>query len=443
MRASWLCLIAALACSPASPVWPVDVDAQAAALSPDGGAVIAKLTCTSACPDSTMVIYTVAGQHTYRFIALPRRADTVAFSRGPSAFAVQVEFVPLKVTKSVTLTIAAAPAAPPPPIVQPTLPTASLSAAPLSIAPGQSSTVTWSCTNATSAQANGATVPLSGSQSYAFPTTTTLTLTCSNVNGSASQGVTVTVASAPPPVSSGALFSDSFERASIGYAQNGVSYDAANVDISSAVSRTGTRSARFMAGLTKDRDWSELRFNGLANLPDVFLQYYVWQPAGFPIPQPGNNKFFRLWSGDYDASKIRVGASTWGGRIGIEYDKNFSPQNAPGGTTPMGLTGENYDGTTEPINYAPFLGVASYQNRWVRVRIHAKVASAANNDGVVQIWLDDALVLNRVKMPIYAVNGIGNYFTAGYLFGWANGKWPSGYVLYVDDFTISATGFAN
>jgi hypothetical protein len=80
-------------------------------------------------------------------------------------------------------------------------PTASLTASPTSIVSGNSSTLTWSSTNATSCSGTGFTASgTSGSTSVSPTATTTYTITCSGSGGqqaTASATVTVTAAAAP------------------------------------------------------------------------------------------------------------------------------------------------------------------------------------------------------------------------------------------------------
>ncbi|MFZ2886795.1 MAG: polysaccharide deacetylase family protein [Minisyncoccia bacterium] len=90
---------------------------------------------------------------------------------------------------------------PPPP---PTAPTLTLSANPTTITTGQSSTLTWSTTNATSCTAFGGwtgTKATSGSQAVTPTANTTYSLSCSGASGTtpAQQSVTVSVTAAPPP----------------------------------------------------------------------------------------------------------------------------------------------------------------------------------------------------------------------------------------------------
>lgn len=88
------------------------------------------------------------------------------------------------------------PVAPPPP------PTVSIAANPTTINPGQSSTLTWSSTNATVCAATGAWLgsePSSGTQSVSPAASATYTLACSNLDGSAQASATVTVTNVTPP----------------------------------------------------------------------------------------------------------------------------------------------------------------------------------------------------------------------------------------------------
>ena len=101
------------------------------------------------------------------------------------------------ITVNVTLSVGSLPPSPPPP---PSGPTISISASPTSIALGQSSTLTWSSTNAASCMASGewtGSKPTSGSTSVtpASAGTKTYTLSCTGSGGSsASNSVSLTVA---------------------------------------------------------------------------------------------------------------------------------------------------------------------------------------------------------------------------------------------------------
>jgi hypothetical protein len=75
----------------------------------------------------------------------------------------------------------------------------SFTASPSTITRGQSSTLTWTTTNATSVSINGTVEPVSGSVSVSPTATTTYTLTATGPGGTASANATVTVNAASPP----------------------------------------------------------------------------------------------------------------------------------------------------------------------------------------------------------------------------------------------------
>ncbi|TSC69191.1 MAG: Uncharacterized protein G01um101456_292, partial [Parcubacteria group bacterium Gr01-1014_56] len=102
-------------------------------------------------------------------------------------------------TRPAVVTIGGVPVPPPTPA-----PTVSLSASPISITSGQSASLTWSSTNATSCSASGGwsgAQGTSGTQSVSPTTNTTYTLTCSGGGGSTSQSTTVLVTTTSPPTS--------------------------------------------------------------------------------------------------------------------------------------------------------------------------------------------------------------------------------------------------
>src|SRR5579871_3890286 len=80
-------------------------------------------------------------------------------------------------------------------------PTVSLSANPATVTPGQTAALTWSSTNATSAQIDnniGAVQPR-GTQNVSPTQTTTYTITVAGAGGTATAKTTVTVTAPPPP----------------------------------------------------------------------------------------------------------------------------------------------------------------------------------------------------------------------------------------------------
>lgn len=253
-----------------------------------------------------------------------------------------------------------------------------------------------------------------------------------------------------PPVDPGVviLFSDGFESGAFGFQQNGIRWtDRARVDNTNVIARTGSRSARFLQGTPLgDGSWSELRFGGLPQLTEVFLQFYLYMPSGAEIPSVGprvrvpfpggNDKFFRLWANTY-GQPPEVGASTWSkpGEIGVlgrEYFYSYD------NGTVMGM-GQGPDPVPPEV---PFI-IDANKGRWVQVRIRCKVSGPNNRSGVIQMWADGVLVGNDTALHNYPPNGVNNYYVNGYLLGWANSGFPAGQMMYIDDVTISTGGFPN
>ena len=257
----------------------------------------------------------------------------------------------------------------------------------------------------------------------------------------------VMVQGSPAPLGGTMVFFDGFESGDLDRVQNNVSWTSHPwVDASPAIARSGTYSARFKQGASTN--FAELRFGRLPSLPEVFLQFDLYQPSGreasfvgpavsVPVPDK-NDKFFRLWGGSYTNATVGYGASTWGigsvGHLGTEFNRSDGTR-----LVGMGEGGAQYNKS----NRFPLMGAPEYAGRWVRVRIRSKVASAANNDGVMQIWLDNTMIYDRRDLASYAVGGVGNAFTEGYLLGWANSGFPPGQIVYIDNVAISTGGFVS
>jgi peptidoglycan-associated lipoprotein len=107
------------------------------------------------------------------------------------------------------------PPPPPPPPPAPNAPTASLSANPNTIDPGQSTTLTWQTTNATDVSIDGiGPVDISGSRQVTPADSTTYHLVAKGTGGTqdATARVTVNQAPAPPPAASNATEEELFAQ---------------------------------------------------------------------------------------------------------------------------------------------------------------------------------------------------------------------------------------
>lgn len=181
----------------------------------------------------------------------------------------------------------------------------------------------------------------------------------------------------------------------------------------------GQCSAEFtFGGNSDDTDdaWAEWRFRLNKPATEVWVAWSAYYPGPLDLLKgtavyvhrnvsPNNNKLLRLWDEDYNAYRLKVGFSLTAAALSSiipEYGTNrsgvgrFGAQFARDAITPTQL------------------------GRWIRFVAHAKAATAADNDGVIELWEDGQKVISNTALPMYPNGGLGNYFRNGYLLGWAN-----------------------
>ena len=76
--------------------------------------------------------------------------------------------------------------------------------------------------------------------------------------------------------------------------------------------------------------------------------------------------------------------------------------------------------------------------KWTEVIIHTKFASAANNDGVVEVWKNGKLEHGVYNVRNHSSTG-PNGVDKGYLLGWANTGFQNTTIIYIDDCVFSNT----
>jgi hypothetical protein len=204
----------------------------------------------------------------------------------------------------------------------------------------------------------------------------------------------------------------------------------------------------------------EIQFSGLPDVEDLHIEQHVYMPSGAEHTYVGdlltamedggssNDKLFRVYGAYQKASKdysVLYGASTWPiapkgpAYIGTEFVQTMTV--APYTSNAMGEQGSSKN--RQPSG--GFVGAAAYAGAWTRLRFRCKVATAANNDGIIQIWVNDTLVLSRTNLPTYAGlfgPGVHNAFRSGYLWGWQNNAVRPNGRLYIDNIRFSSGGFA-
>lgn len=243
------------------------------------------------------------------------------------------------------------------------------------------------------------------------------------------------------------IFQDGFESANFTHNEGGIRWNQQNwgsgdsLTVSNLKPKSGTYSAKFTfgGGISSDDAWSELRFQLTTGVQEIYIRYYLYFPDGTEgnlgaryyhrVIFPTNNKKMRIWAEDYN-NDVKLGSSFESGSYGTPTgDSAIIPEYKPTGQA-IGRYGLPVD-----VN-----GIANAQRgRWVKFQYRFKVASSANNDGVLQCWKDDVLILNHTTLACYPTGGTNNYFRNGYILGYANTGFDNTTNLFLDDVAFSAS----
>ena len=306
--------------------------------------------------------------------------------------------------------------------------------------------VTW-------ATSNPAVATVSGTGLVTGVTGGVATITATSEGKSGTAAVTVSA-----PVAGAALaFQDGFESGGLATVVNNYRWGGAGTQVTREIVRSGAYSMKFnyagSADLCADA-WSEQRFQFGENLPEVWLEYYIYLPRGtegtakFTHRKPtcsreedpngtiSNNKFLALWDTAYSIDR---GGSV---RALLEYRRTNSA--ADGDSYMYGMWGTDTrtagDYGQAGSSWDPAFTDAM-RGRWVQVRVHAKVAdSKAAANGMIQLWVDGALKINMQNLDLAPNAGGARWFRNGYLMGWANSGFDQNTAVYIDDFKIFRSG---
>jgi hypothetical protein len=246
----------------------------------------------------------------------------------------------------------------------------------------------------------------------------------------------------------GLYLSDDFEQGHLGAGSSGFGWGEAMGSrngaekpvVSSDIAHSGRYSLKFIflgGGAGKDA-WSEQRFHFGKLLSEVYLRWYQYFPTGAEQPSlgprfvhrndtgPNNNKFLKVWDDDYSKYKLSAGFST-------------NPT-ANGNSVIITEYGTNGRGVGPFKSQSDGRGITDVRRgRWVRFDVHIRTATAANNDGVIELWVDGVKTINNTTLPMYPDGGVGNYLRNAYIMGWANSGFTTTTFTYIDDLAISAT----
>lgn len=248
------------------------------------------------------------------------------------------------------------------------------------------------------------------------------------------------------PLMAAVDFEDDFESGDLSTIMNGFEWER---DVRVAVVSDGPKhhsgsgsghSLRFtfVAGAPSDDAWSELRFQLGDNMTDVYMEFYIYYPDGedgfgaryqHRNYHGDNNKFLRLWNNKANtrSNHVRVGFSTISGQPDL-ISSFFSEHSVDGQGT--GRRGSAFSRTH---------GIGNDElGRWIRINIRISVDKGEG--GIMQFWRNGRLLMNNTISNI-PEDMSRNFFSHGYLLGWANSGFSERTYIFIDDFKISDKPF--
>jgi hypothetical protein len=264
----------------------------------------------------------------------------------------------------------------------------------------------------------------------------------------------VTAAAAPGQTAAGygssvapprPAFADDFEAGALARPHNSFRWKrlGVNVSVAQGVAHSGRYALRFTyPGKADCQDaTAEQRFY-LPKVREVWLEYYLYLTDGSEgagaryhhrtqrncRSRAHNNKMLRLWDEEENYNHFHV-------KGGFSFD-------AIPGSGDSWLYGQWGDynnvllGGQGGGNWRPAFTDA-LRGRWTQIRVHMKLASSDGaTDGMLQLWADGVLKIDKRGLAWHAGAGKNNFFATGYLMGWSNSGYTQTTSFFVDDFRI-------
>jgi hypothetical protein len=268
-------------------------------------------------------------------------------------------------------------------------------------------------------------------------------MSAGNVNASVIRSFSGTgVASSSLPL----LFSDDFSTGDLSHTQNGISWaGSARTAVSSQNANGGVYSLKFTFDANSD---AEQRFDLGSARSELLITFDLYIPNGtesyggtaYSIPNvsPNNNKVLRLWRGDksdgndgYSQFWVKAGASTTRNTSGSDIARLIQEYGKSGGGVGEFGSGAQADAQS----YDHFITTAD-RGTWMAVQIHAKAATAAGNNGVIETWKNGITIASANTLDIYPGSAAQNGFDFGYLLGFANSGFAATTYLFIDNVKI-------
>lgn len=241
----------------------------------------------------------------------------------------------------------------------------------------------------------------------------------------------------------GIIFQDDFESCDRTKTQNGFEWSVGTRTSVNSVNPQGGNCAlefAYQAAVDGKDSFSEQRFFLGGNYPDIWIKYDLYIPANYyhrtqTIGATNNKGFVMMWEGDYGSPGMMLNPNFWADGSGQSTTTLFLW--VPGNNDPLNKASRHY---SSAYFLDPYSIRSSDRGKWMEVITHYRYASAANNDGMVQIWLtpqggSQRQILSIVQGNWYSANTLG--FDKGYLLGWANSGFAEETKFYIDNVVFS------
>lgn len=243
----------------------------------------------------------------------------------------------------------------------------------------------------------------------------------------------------------GIIFQDDFESCGRTKTQNGFTWlSGTRTTVNTANPKNGSCALElaYQASPSGSDSFAEQRFYLGANYPDIWVKYDLFIPANYchrtQSSSTNNKGFVDMWEGQYTANVgVAMNPNFWAD--GTCQSTNSMFVSAPRSTDPFFNKGGHHYSKEFLDRYSIR---TSDRGKWMEVITHYKYATAAKNDGMVQIWLtpqgeSQRQILNMTQGNWYVAGARG--FDNGYLLGWANSGFTEQTKFYIDNIVFSTT----
>lgn len=234
------------------------------------------------------------------------------------------------------------------------------------------------------------------------------------------------------------LFFDDFSLGDTSFSDNGFSWQNQSFPVSDGFGHGDDRALLFSFGpdAPGEDSTSELRFELGREVQQLWIELWVYYPDGTEglgsaahehrdDESSDNNKFLRLWSGDYN-SRPKVGAST------LPMDDPAGDSHLINEYNPVGSSMGNF-GSGGATWITDDASATCHRGQWCQIRMHFVVADVGESNGEARWWIDGELVYENTELPNAAQSERENVLDRGYLMGWANSGFSELTHVYIDD----------